>query len=88
VELANKRRQIQSGLGHHRNTSVDVLLAEELTERCAMADSVVYSERLNEFPPRPGTLTNPIDTRQRFRLESDNTRIVFHGVVMVAKEER
>jgi hypothetical protein len=55
-ELANECRQIHSGLGHRRNTSVWVLLAEELTERCAMAAPAVDAAGLVEFPPRPGTL--------------------------------
>ena len=37
-ELANKRRQIHSGLGHRVNTSVSSFSGQrELTERCAMA---------------------------------------------------
>ena len=37
-ELANERRQIHSGSGHRRNTSVSSFSSQrELTERCAMA---------------------------------------------------
>jgi putative ABC transport system permease protein len=57
-QLANERRQIHSGLGHRVSTSVSSFSSQrELTERCAMADSAVYSEGFTEFPPRPGTLT-------------------------------
>jgi hypothetical protein len=42
------------GLAIVASPSVCALLPEELTERCAMADSVVYSEGFTEFPPRPG----------------------------------
>jgi hypothetical protein len=33
-----------------------------------MADSVVYSEGLTEFPPRPGTLTTTAAQSRRDRL--------------------
>ncbi len=57
-ELANKRRQIHSGLRPRVNTSVSSFSSQrELTERCAMAAPAVYAAGLIEFPPRPGTLT-------------------------------
>ena len=71
-ELANKRRQIHSGLGHRVNTSVCASPARENSRKDARWPSRCLCRAPTEFPPRPGTLT----LRNRAKSESSGVGVM------------